>query len=491
MPMTVDADLLRSLLARAAESDDLDYKSTWDPGERSDLVELCKDIAAMESLSNGGYVVVGCDDRGNPSGTFSVTDSSKFDEQRIRSRVVSVLGEPIDLSCALHRFGDHDFFVLGVGPNRDGMRIMPKDGEYPGKTVWREGDVFVRRGTSSIRWNQHEARGIVERIVAARKEDWRRDVLETIRVATPVYEADGYVNINVEMPAETFAPAVTELMRRQDEIGLDLLIRKTITGAIEIVEGLEPESDRSAVAAELSDQLERLDIIATLSARYVPATFSHVLEGFQRIYDAIDKQTDIDYATFFPQGQREVLTHAYAIGAALVAEKRWPELAALLRLAPVKVLDSFWPSLLRKAEVRIARANLLQDENGARIGLIEASKPVTARLFRLLGESQEGDLTNLLVEVDVYRGIATSSSTKLGAYPNFSLYYSPRGESAFRRVLDDPSARAALFEGTDEELATIYAYMDAAAQREAFSFNGWDGFDDAQLRAFVEEHSSG
>jgi hypothetical protein len=223
----------------------------------------------------------------------------------------------------------------------------------------------------------------------------------------------------------------------------------------------------------------------------VPATFSHVLEGFQRIYDAIDKQTDIDYATFFPQGQREVLTHAYAIGAALVAEKRWPELAALLRLAPVKVLDSFWPSLLRKAEVRIARANLLQDENGARIGLIEASKPVTARLFRLLGESQEGDLTNLLVEVDVYRGIATSSSTKLGAYPNFSLYYSPRGESAFRRVLDDPSARAALFEGTDEELATIYAYMDAAAQREAFSFNGWDGFDDAQLRAFVEEHSSG
>lgn len=489
--MSVDADLLRTLLARSAESDDLDYKSTWDPGERSDLVELCKDIAAMESLSNGGYVLVGSDDRGNPSGTFSVTDPSKFDEQKIRSRVVSVLGEPIDLSCSLHRFGDHDFFVLGVGPNRDGMRIMPKDGEYPGKTVWREGDVFVRRGTSSIRWNQHEARGIVERIVAARKDDWRRDILETIRVATPVYEADGYVNINVEVPAETFAPAVTELMRRHDEIGLDLLIRKTVTGAIEIVEGIEPESDRSAVAAELGDQLERLDIIAILSARYEPATFSQVLEGFQRIYDAVDKQTDIDYATFFPEGQREVLTHAYAIGAALVAEKRWPELAALVRLAPVKVLDGFWPSLLRKAEVRIARANLLQDENGARIGLIEASKPVTARLFSLLGESRDGDLTNLLVEVDVYRGIATSSTTKLGAYPNFSLYNSPRAETAFRRLLDEPSARAALFAGSDEELATIYAHMDAAAQREAFSFNGWDGFDDAPLRSFVDEHSSG
>lgn len=116
------------------------------------------------------------------------------------------------------------------------MRIMSKDGEYANKTVWRAGDVFVHRGTSSVRWNQHEARGIIERVIAVRKEELRRDIFETIRTATPAFEPGGFVNVNAEVPAESFGAAVTVLIRRGDEVGLDLLLRKTISNAVTVID---------------------------------------------------------------------------------------------------------------------------------------------------------------------------------------------------------------------------------------------------------------
>ncbi|OII21327.1 RNA-binding domain-containing protein [Frigoribacterium sp. MCBA15_019] len=202
----------------------------------------------MEFVPDGGYIVVGADDHGSPSGMFTPQAARDVDEQKIRSKVAAVLGEPIDLSAALQCIGSNNFLLIGIGPNRDGMRVMSKDGEYENKTVWRAGDVFVRRGTSSVRWHQHEARGIIERVVAARKEEWRRDILETIRVATPPFEPGGFVNVNVEMPAESFGAAVTELIRLGDEVGLDLLLRKRISNAVALVDAATGK-DARAVAS--------------------------------------------------------------------------------------------------------------------------------------------------------------------------------------------------------------------------------------------------
>ncbi|WAB82720.1 ATP-binding protein [Microcella daejeonensis] len=485
--MSIDLDRLRALLARGAESDDLDFKATWHPGHKADLTELCKDIAAMESLPGGGYIVVGADDRGLPSGLFAPEAVRDFDEQKIRSKVAAVLGEPIDLSAALHRVECNDFLLIGVGPNLDGMRIMSKDGEYGDKTVWRAGDVFVRRGTSSVRWNQHEARGIMERVIAIRKEEWRRDIFETIRVATPVFEPGGFVNVNVEMPAESFGAAVTELIRRDDEVGLDLLLRKTIGNAVTVIDAATGK-DARAVASELGAQLDRLDIVAGLSARYsASTTFSRAVEGYRVIYEAADEDF-LSQPRRFPLGHREVLMHLYALGAVLVQEKQWEHLADLVRLTPISTHDGYWKSLFRKAEVMVARAGLLKEEEGARSGVIEAAKPVAAHLFDLLGDGQTRDLTNLLVEFDVYRGIASAGkdeNVKLGAYTNFALYYAGRAEPAFLTLLDDPVARAALFSGTDTELAAVYRHMNTAAIREAFAFNGWDGFENPRLVSFA------
>ncbi|GEP49271.1 hypothetical protein MSA03_27790 [Microbacterium saccharophilum] len=485
--MNVDLDRLRALLARGAESDDLDFKATWDPQRKAELIELCKDIAAMESLSTGGYIVVGADDQGAPSGMFTAAPARDFDEQRVRSKIAAVLGEPIDLSAALHSIESNDFLLVGVGPNLDGMRIMSRDGEHESRTVWRAGDVFVRRGTSSVRWNHHEARGVIERVIAARKEEWRRDIFETARTASPAFEPGGFVNVNVEMPAESFSAAIAELIRRGDEVGLDLLLRKTIIGAVTIVDTATGK-DARAVASELGDQLDRLDIIAALSARYaVGVTFARVVEGYRTIYEAVDEDF-VSQPRLFPLGHKEVLMHLYAVGAVLVQERRWQDLATLVRLTPISTHGGYWKSLLRKAEVMVARAELLRDEEGTRTGVIEAAKPVSAHLFELIGESPPRDLTNLLVEFDVYRGIANAGrdeTDKLGAYTNFALYYAARAEPAFLTVLDDPLARAALFDGTDAELAAVYRHMSTTALGEAFAYNGWDGFENPRLVSFA------
>jgi hypothetical protein len=60
---------LRSLLAEAHEQPCLDYKRSLDLTVRRDVVELAKDVAAMQSEAAGGYIVVGADDHGTRSRT--------------------------------------------------------------------------------------------------------------------------------------------------------------------------------------------------------------------------------------------------------------------------------------------------------------------------------------------------------------------------------------------------------------------------------------
>ncbi|WIB42681.1 hypothetical protein [Curtobacterium sp. MCLR17_058] len=89
---------------------------------------------------------------------------------------------------------------------------------------------------------------------------------------------------------------------------------------------------------------------------------------------------------------------------------------------------------------------------------------------------------------DVYRGVANAGkdeNDKLGAYTNFALYNSARAEPAFLTLLDDPVARAALFDGTNAQLAAAYRRVNRAAVREAFAYNGWNGFENPRLVSFA------
>lgn len=484
--MDLGIERLRALLERGVETEELDYKSTWDISSKPALLEICKDIAAMEAMPSGGHLVIGADDDGAPSGLFDEAAEADFDEQRVRSRVVAILGEPLALGVAFHRVGEHSYLLIRVEPHVDGYRIMSTQRGYDRAgqqhVVWNEGDVLVRRGTSSVKWNQHEARATIERVVASRKEAWRSDIYETMRARSPVFDQGGYVDLSVPVPLESFEGTVLEVLRRQDYVGLSVLLRRLRS---QTVRALGDAGDEEARSTQLNNDLSRLDVLAATSARHGhQATYEACLRAYVDIYARIDAMNPI-----FALGHEQVLMHAYALGAALLREERWSELSALARLKPIDTSNGYWRTLLRKAEVTVARARVGEDDSGGRIGVIDRAKVYAERLFSLLDEYATSDeVANSLLQFDFSRGIATTSpGEQLGAYTNFAFYYTARIEPLVLRLIEEPGVRGALFGGTDAELKKVLQAMDKAAREQAFMFNAWEGFNDPRILHFLGE----
>jgi len=57
-------------------------------------------------------------------------------------------------------------------------------------------------------------------------------------------------------------------------------------------------------------------------------------------------------------------------------------------------------------------------------------------------------------------------------YPNLSRYYSQRSDPAFTRLIEDTSARNALFEDDDDKLAANLRKLFKIAGSESFSILG-------------------
>ncbi len=207
-PLVVEAELTPSKIAeifeRRRESAKLDYKLMVDPSSRRDAVELTKDVVAMAN-SAGGYVLVGVRDDGTEVG---IPDEllGRIDETAFRAKAGSYLGTAVDLflNKAIERDGRR-FAILTILRSRHSPLVFASDGQYPEGTrtvtVFRQGDVFVRHGSASERWNQDDVRTLYSRVVEREKERWLTEVLPDVR---RLIEAAG--------KGETPAPNPTELL---------------------------------------------------------------------------------------------------------------------------------------------------------------------------------------------------------------------------------------------------------------------------------------
>ena len=150
----LDEVKLRELLRAAHEHEGLDYKRQLDLGDNGAVLELVKDIAAFSAA--GGYLVVGCDDGGRATGLVTEQHATLLDESRLRAKVRRYLPEPLHLRTAQHELDGRRFVLIYVGPHPDGFVILQRDGQDAGGHVFRRGDVFVRHGTASERWNPND-----------------------------------------------------------------------------------------------------------------------------------------------------------------------------------------------------------------------------------------------------------------------------------------------------------------------------------------------
>lgn len=163
---SVDAKALAHLLGLHSENNWLDYKRQCDLSSARGVVELAKDAGAM--MITGGYILIGADDRGEPSG--DVDHLELFDTAVLHDKLARYLPEPFEIRSTTHRHDGQSYALLYLVPDPDGFCVFRHDGTYQDgnreKAVFRAGEVFARHGTRSERWTQDDIRVIRQRLRA-------------------------------------------------------------------------------------------------------------------------------------------------------------------------------------------------------------------------------------------------------------------------------------------------------------------------------------
>jgi hypothetical protein len=492
----VNEEKLRQLLDEAHESSELDYKGTLDLDTPGDVIELAKDIGAMQV--DGGFIVVGADDHGIPTGQCPPNIKNRLDESRLRQKLLKYLPAPITLRTAVHVVNGVTVGLIYVGPNPSGFAIFSKLGQYnkPGQKdpecVFRPGDVFVRHGTSSERWTQVDIDRILKRTIAAHKEGWRREFADDYHAVQVGREGQELARapaeaLRFQLDEASFRATLIEQLRSGDDVPLKLLLERARRDARERYhaagagdEELQTIVDRLACVAAIVLVLGNGDQVA------------HVVRSLLSIYELGFDLTRSDGATLW----FAIVKRVFLLGAMAVRHEDW---ALVRRLATTHGQSDNWryyKTWVRHGQIESAQSGLMGPSRGpASISLIAEARALAADHPCLRSDVAPDDdaLLASLCQFDALAGLAAMDDIHLADtrafYTNFARFWNQRTEPALIRLIQDPDMRAALFHGDDEQLAVSLGYLDHVARNEGFSYSGWEGFRDDRILDFIRAHT--
>lgn len=159
-------DSLLLALGRTSERDDVDFKSSFDPGSNRDWLELIKDIAVFAN-SGGGYILFGLNDDGTPAGS-DVSGILAVDPADLENRLFKYFGQHFSGAEIIEtqKLG-HEICAIRISPARVpivfarvGETELP-DGKK--KTTFALGTVYFRHGTKSEPGTTEDLRRFLER----------------------------------------------------------------------------------------------------------------------------------------------------------------------------------------------------------------------------------------------------------------------------------------------------------------------------------------
>ncbi len=519
VPPNVTEDQLRLLLDQQSETEILDYKSELDLVDKAKKsraqVELAKDVAAMLS-GRGGHLVIGVDENGTPTGLLSVAQVAQLDESRLRKRLEKFIPEGLEIRVASHEIGGTRVALIHVSPHPDGLVVMKADGFYlDGKKegpVFREGDVFIRRGTESRRLGQAELRRHLADLRRRVEEEARAEALRSV---APVIEQSQRAEaisfgaadrLNWALDRQTLVSAVTEQLRRNDEVPLRLLIESAPAQASRLLTPdpeEEPEDLDSNQDAARADLGALLDKIAALAARGLvlqnDTLLELTIEALRSIYDGVAdeygrERSDLMLAP--AEVWLALIERVYALGALAVRKRRWRAVTELTLQRPEALREYRYRSWLRHAHVMAARAELLRDPRAERVGasllqLALAHIIATPELRPDYGPD-DNRLLSSLAQFDILANLAVTSTAgsvqSAGVYPHFRRFYGFRSDPAVVALLEDEDARSEIYPESDAELAQALRDLGQIGSGEFFHVNGWDEYEDERIRSFLAEH---
>lgn len=491
----VTEEKLRQLLDEQHESESLDYKAKLCLSDARHLVEFAKDVAAMQI--DGGFIVIGADDNGNPTGQVTPEDAKLLDESRARPKLARFLPEPFEIRCAQHTINGNLIVLVYVGPKPMGLCIFKAAGNYPGGTAFRAGDVFARHGTSSEPWRQSDIEKIFARRIQREKESWRLELtayLEETRFAsnTQNLSRGPAATLTWQLDEKTFNSVVIEQLRSGDTIPLTLLLNQLPTEAKSLV-----------TSNRVDDFLTLLDRLSCLAALFInlrkPTELKRAVDSLNKIYDigfSSSGESRSDLSIKSSKLWLEVIRRVYALGALAVRRETWSEVRLLILQRPKgMVAGEFYNNWLRHALTMASRAgdlNETRDNDKVETPLLSLSQQ-TARQHGCLSEDVDDEsLLDSIAQFDVLFNVVAMSlqSRSYGTdyYPNFSRFFTRRSDPAFRWVVEDAAVREALTIPEGDELARILGAVFDSAFHESVRYSGWDGVQDPIVRTFMDQH---
>jgi len=369
---TVTRDKLLELLAVQTELPELDYKRECNLSSAGGLVELTKDIGAMSIL--GGYLGVGADDSGNAVG-LPDGQAWLFDQATLSAKIAKYLPNGVEIRSAVHEL-DHGpglraVALVWVGPHSDGWCVFTRTGDYvvAGKTklAFRAGDVYARHGTRSEPWNQTDIAAARSALVARAKDSWRAEhAAETRRalhaaLSGVAVAAGPSAAFTWQLDRAGFEAAAVELLRRDDDVPVRLMLRSAAAEAQRLV--LLPESTG---ATDLVVVLDRIAGLAALGldlrrSAFMSMAVRTLLDVYGWAVDDLRVHTSAHGLT--PVLWLRVAERLYALGALAIRLQAWPSVRELA-LAPVPALvreqrRSAWH---RDALTQASRARLFTEQ---------------------------------------------------------------------------------------------------------------------------------
>jgi hypothetical protein len=460
----------------------------------------------MQSIPTGGYVLVGVDDAGVPSSRLGQLDVKQFDPANLH-RIAEGYLPTVQVRSATHNIDGVTVAIIWIGPPEPpGAAIIVRDGQYQdrakSKHVFSAGDVFVRRGTQSLRWRPSDLPIVLKRWEDSIREEERRrasayfaqvEVGERGRAI-----AQGPVGaLTWRLASEEFDAALLEAMRADDSVTLRRLILSFGADAASLVRG-EVE--------ELDLLLDRLLAALAVAVTYVDKElFNQLLGVLVDVYrTALDSSGNaLPSDDSWPQALMwRVVTGVEAVGGLAVRLKQLWAVRPLAQPDQRLSLQMREPSWIRHAVTAASWANLLftaPSEEGAeptKIGgpVVAVARQLVERIPALRPDTQVSPfelnvapeaydkVLDSLIQFDVFWCIiaVADSGRYHNQFPSFASFYPHRADPALELLINDPEARGVVLEEDAVNLKdAMKSVVDVAAQVAA-SERRWPWHSDSE-----------